>query len=242
MELSFPPRFRGSSVGSRATSSRFAPCTASRRVNRDAPKRAKRLTTKSLQSAVPHRRRSCASAGEIELGNGSSDILAAKLPLRSGSLKFLPVVRQTMSSPTQTTRRSFLRVASAVGVSASVLPYIVPASALGRDGAVAPSDKITLGVIGIGPRCTYDLTAMLRFWTCIARRSPMCRRAAATPARNWLTCTTETRLQVYRDFRDLLARRDVDAVLIATGDRWHAPASILAARRARMFTAKSRVA
>jgi predicted dehydrogenase len=34
----------------------------------------------------------------------------------------------------------------------------------------------------------------------------------------------------YRDFHELLARRDLDAVLIATGDRWHAPASILAAR------------
>ena len=35
---------------------------------------------------------------------------------------------------------------------------------------------------------------------------------------------------LYRDFRELLARRDIDAVLIATGDRWHAPASILAAK------------
>jgi predicted dehydrogenase len=36
--------------------------------------------------------------------------------------------------------------------------------------------------------------------------------------------------KLYRDFRELLARRDIDAVLIATGDRWHAPLSILAAR------------
>ena len=34
---------------------------------------------------------------------------------------------------------------------------------------------------------------------------------------------------LFRDFRELLARKDIDAVLIATGDRWHAPASILAA-------------
>ena len=36
--------------------------------------------------------------------------------------------------------------------------------------------------------------------------------------------------RVYRDFRELLGRKDIDAVLIATGDRWHARASILAAK------------
>jgi predicted dehydrogenase len=36
--------------------------------------------------------------------------------------------------------------------------------------------------------------------------------------------------RLYRDFRELLDRQDIDAVLIATGDRWHAPASIMAAQ------------
>ena len=36
--------------------------------------------------------------------------------------------------------------------------------------------------------------------------------------------------KTYRDLRELLDRKDIDAVLIATGDRWHAPASILAAK------------
>ncbi|MFM7830830.1 MAG: hypothetical protein ACKPJD_03530, partial [Planctomycetaceae bacterium] len=55
-------------------------------------------------------------------------------------------------------RRAFLQSAATVAA-----PLVVPASALGRGGFTAPSERLTLGVIGIGPRCTYDLTAMLKF-------------------------------------------------------------------------------
>ena len=58
------------------------------------------------------------------------------------------------------TRRDLLKHALATGAALS-FPSVVPARALGRGGAVAPSEKITLGVIGIGPRCTYDLKSML---------------------------------------------------------------------------------
>jgi len=54
------------------------------------------------------------------------------------------------------TRRQFL-TKGAMGVSAVALPCLVPASALGRGGAVAPSERITMGGIGIGGRGTYDL-------------------------------------------------------------------------------------
>ena len=50
------------------------------------------------------------------------------------------------------------------------------------------------------------------------------------PARRWSTSITATPTASYRDFRELLDRKDIDAVLIATGDRWHAAASILAAK------------
>jgi len=54
-------------------------------------------------------------------------------------------------------RRSFM---STVGVAAP-FPTVVPPRALGRGGAAAPSERIGLGVIGYGPRCTYDLGPML---------------------------------------------------------------------------------
>ena len=44
---------------------------------------------------------------------------------------------------------------------AAAVPFVFPAHVLGRGGAVAPSEKISLGVIGLGPRGTYDLQAML---------------------------------------------------------------------------------
>ena len=58
------------------------------------------------------------------------------------------------------TRRDLLKQALATGAATS-FPWVVPARALGRGGAVAPGEKITLGVIGIGPRCTYDLQSIL---------------------------------------------------------------------------------
>ena len=65
-------------------------------------------------------------------------------------------------SQKQTTlgRRRFLQGAAAGGALLGV-PSIIPSSALGKDGAVAPSERIVLGGIGIGRRGTYDLGCFL---------------------------------------------------------------------------------
>ena len=65
--------------------------------------------------------------------------------------------------PTKPTlnRRESLKTMAAAGA-ACLMPTIVPASALGRGGAVAPSERIVLGGIGLGPRGEYDLKWMLR--------------------------------------------------------------------------------
>ena len=127
------------------------------------------------------------------------------------------------------TRREFLGTSLAASAAAS-LPWIVPATALGQAGAVAPSEKVTLGVIGIGPRCTYDLKAMLKLADvqCVAIADVQASRREA--GKELVDSHYQNQdCQLYRDFRELLARQDIDAVLIATGDRWHAPASIMAA-------------
>ncbi|MDR3637251.1 MAG: Gfo/Idh/MocA family oxidoreductase [Isosphaeraceae bacterium] len=129
-----------------------------------------------------------------------------------------------------TTRRDVLKHAIAGGA-ALAFPSIIPARALGRGGAVAPSEKITLGVIGIGPRCTYDLKSMLGLADvqCVAICDVQAsRREAGKKLVDAHYGNTDCVL--FRDFRELLARKDIDTVIVATGDRWHAPASMLAAQ------------
>jgi predicted dehydrogenase len=131
--------------------------------------------------------------------------------------------------PARPTRRHVLG-SLAAGAAAAAFPTIVPSRALGLDGAVAPSERITLGVIGIGPRCTYVLKSMLGLADvrCLAIADVQASRRDAGKA---LVDTHygNADCRLHRDFRDLLARKDIDAVLIATGDRWHAAAAILAA-------------
>jgi predicted dehydrogenase len=127
-------------------------------------------------------------------------------------------------------RRDFVIAATAAAAAAS-LPTIIPARALGKDGATAPSERINLGVIGIGPRCTYDLTSMLEMSDirCVAIADVQAsRRDAGKKLVDGKYGDGDCKL--YRDFREVLDRKDIDAVLIATGDRWHAAASILAAQ------------
>ncbi|HUT09916.1 MAG TPA: Gfo/Idh/MocA family oxidoreductase [Thermoguttaceae bacterium] len=124
-------------------------------------------------------------------------------------------------------RRRFLKRAAAAAVSA---PWIVPSLALGRGGVVVPSERILLGGIGIRNRGGYVLSTMLpqpdvRFVAIADVRAD--RRAAVKQMAD--RHNGDDRCAAYRDFRELLDRDDVDAVLIATGDRWHASASMLAA-------------
>jgi hypothetical protein len=128
-------------------------------------------------------------------------------------------------------RRQFLKRGFGAVGAALAAPYVMPASALGVDGTVSPSERITMGGIGIGNRGGYDLGCFLsepdvRFVAIAdvkAARREAVKKMADGKYRNQ-DCA------MYRDFRELLARPDIDAVLIATGPNWHATASILAAK------------
>jgi hypothetical protein len=127
-------------------------------------------------------------------------------------------------------RRRFLKAAAQAGALLT-LPQVIPGTALGKSGSVAPSERIVLGGIGIGGRGGYDLGCFLHepdvqfvaVCDVKAARRKAVKEMADTKYGNQ-DCAT------YIDMRELLARSDIDAVLIATGPNWHATASILAAK------------
>jgi len=132
---------------------------------------------------------------------------------------------------TKLTRRRFL-TRGLMAASTAALPYYVPASALGLGGTVSASERIVMGGIGIGGRGSYDLGWMLNEpdvqWVAVCDVLKSRREAA----KNMVDSKYGNKdCAAYGDLRQLLAERtDVDAVLIATGDRWHALAAIMAMR------------
>ena len=141
------------------------------------------------------------------------------------------------------TRRGFLKRG---GLAAGLAPLIVPASALGRGGALAPSERIRTGHIGVGTQGGGHLLGGA--WTHVtggyagrgdAQVMAVCdiRRERREQARDRVNQAYAERFgqgnyhgcEAYRDFRELLAREDIDAVVIACPVHWHALMAIRAA-------------
>lgn len=125
------------------------------------------------------------------------------------------------------TRRRFLTTTTA----ALTVPTVIPAGALGADGAVAPSERITMGVVGWGMQGPGNTSALLNHKDCqvvAACDVDQKHLEAAVNAVNRKYGTQDCK--AYRDFRELMARKDIDAVMLALPDTWHALVSIEAAR------------
>jgi len=151
-----------------------------------------------------------------------------------------------MSSTTGITRRHFLQQTTAVFAAAWAAPAIVPASVLGRGGAMSPSERITMGFIGVGGQGGGHLLGGA--WTYVAggyagRKDvqvlAVCdvwrdRRENATKKVNDHYAETYGKdnyksCAAYADFRQVLDRPDIDAVLIASPAHWHATMAAMAA-------------
>jgi predicted dehydrogenase len=124
-------------------------------------------------------------------------------------------------------RRQFLKASAAAAAAA---PAIVPASVFAKPGEPAPSDRVRVGSIGTGdlgrrhhlankllPNKRIEMAAV-----CDVDRNHRDQAAADVFNR------TGRRVEAYKDFRDLCDRQDIDAVLIAVPDHWHALAAIYA--------------
>ncbi len=102
---------------------------------------------------------------------------------------------------------------------------------MGADGAVAPSERIVMGGIGLGSRGSYVLSEFLKFPQAQFVAIADCQRSRRDKVKeNVDTHYKSSDCIAYQDMFDLLGRDDIDVVLIATGDRWHTMASITAAR------------
>jgi len=137
------------------------------------------------------------------------------------------------------TRRGFLRKTTASAWGVAAFPYLVPASALGADGHIAPSERITLGFIGVGKQGRGSHVNAFRnkkdvqiLAVCDVESGRLEQSKHMVEERyaqrddmvDYKGCDT------YHNFRDLLARDDIDAVCIATPDHMHALACIAAAK------------
>ncbi|MDR1960533.1 MAG: Gfo/Idh/MocA family oxidoreductase [Planctomycetaceae bacterium] len=129
-------------------------------------------------------------------------------------------------------RRTFLKTASL----AVAAPFVVPSSVLGLDGEVAPSERITMGLIGCGSHgAGWNLPLMFK--------NPMQQVVAVCDIdKNYVTGTQQKvndfyskksgtdykGCNIYSDFRDLVNRKEIDAVDIVTPDHWHVLMAVFA--------------
>jgi predicted dehydrogenase len=130
--------------------------------------------------------------------------------------------------PNRQSRRSFLKQISVAGA-ALAFPTIIPSRVLA--GPTAPSNRIVMGAIGTGGKGKHDMQGFLGHATlqlvavCDVDRSHR-ESAKELVDRHY----GNTDCAQYGDFRELLARPDIDTVTIATPDHWHALTTIAACK------------
>jgi hypothetical protein len=132
-----------------------------------------------------------------------------------------------MGSHHHPTRREFLQTAGA----ALAVPYIITSTALGQDNIPPASDRIVMGGIGIGNMGNGDQDAFLgrpdvQYVALCDVRAAVREGAKGKVDKHY----NNKDCQAYTDFREMLARTDIDAVHVATPDHWHAIIVIEACR------------
>lgn len=121
-----------------------------------------------------------------------------------------------MTKPVRVSRRRFLQRGAALAASTAAVPYLIPAGVLAAEGRPGANDRIGIGGIGIGRQGSGVLGSALK--------SPQCRFIGIADV--YLPRAQELSTKYggtgYQDYRRLLERKDVDAIVTATPDHWRA--------------------
>jgi predicted dehydrogenase len=150
---------------------------------------------------------------------------------------------QRMRNGRHLTRRTFLQRSLAAASGAWAAPYLLTSGALAAAGRPGANDRIGLGFIGIGNMGgghlgglvgsgDFQILAISDVKAAVAQagKAMVEQRYASDPARGSFRGEKYTGVALYNDFRELLARDDIDAVVIASPDHWHATMAVLAMR------------
>jgi len=131
----------------------------------------------------------------------------------------------------QVTRRGFIKGATTAVGGIIGMPHVITSTALGAPGRAPASERIVMGVIGVGGRARLVMDAFMVepdaqiVAVCDVNKE---RRLLGRDKVNEKYGNQDC--QTYIDMLEMLARPDIDAVLIATGDNWHSGVSLTAAR------------
>jgi predicted dehydrogenase len=134
-----------------------------------------------------------------------------------------------MNSVKHLSRRQFLSTATCV-TGAMALPTILPSAVFGADGQTAPSNKIALGCIGVGGMGSYNMKNFAGQPSCRVVAVCDVMQARCENAKEIVDATYRDHgCAIVPDWRELIGRKDIDAVMIATPDHWHSLMAVAAA-------------
>lgn len=135
-----------------------------------------------------------------------------------------------MSQNKDITRRGFLRKVAGIGAGTVAFPYIVSSSALGDAGGVAPSNRIVMGCIGMGSMGAADMQGFMGKQEVQVVAVCDVDKTQRDKAKTVVDEKYKNQdCQTYLDFRDVIERKDIDALSIALPDHWHSIPAVVGA-------------
>ena len=140
-------------------------------------------------------------------------------------------MNKKLSPATGLSRRTFLKYAGAAGATIA-FPAIIPSSALGLDGKPSPSNRVTMGVVGWGMQGPNNTQSFMKL-------DDVQVVASCNIDKNHLQTSVDVInghygkdvVKTYHDYREMMARPDIDAVMLAVPDHWHELVAVEAARQ-----------